>query len=669
MKNSKKTVLLIGGIVLAVVLIVVGIFALRNIGAGKTADRPVKLGTVIDFNSYLGEGKKLSKPQAEPVYMQLTGNIKVSAQGVIAAGNTVYLDLNGHTITGGVNRAFSVSEGASLTVTGGTVQTEGADADGGVFAVEGAGSSLTLENVFATNTDDSHVSGRAAGGVIYANCPGDAEVSATVTLGEGTKIVGSTSGLRRGGGSIMLNGNSQLHIDGATVTGGKAGIAGNILLDGKASMYLHSGTISDGYANSTSEFTGFGGNINAQSITQVHIYGGTITGGTAENSGGNIYMANTAGADAGLYLYGGTVTGGTAEMEGGNIYATEKATVLRLYGGELTSGDAIMGGNISIHTAALELRGSKLVGLDNCDNIINGGNIYAEKSTVSIYDGLVDQGVAQRQGGNIYVTDTALDIYGGQITRGGTLTAEVTLGGGNIYAGKASRFNLYGGEISDGIANYQNDTEASASGANVMVAGTTFMQMFGGTIQGGTVHGAITRGAGVYVYGQAAKYNAVFHMYGGTISNGLTDNKMRGMCVGSYSATNNDTGFGTARLFDGDILYTGPEDNSNKVYTVHGNKTSGRDMILFDPVEMGLEGKYSRTTVGACKDATHNTVTGEVAATCLTHGYTTYHCDTCGDWCKITAQPVGHTEEVTTENGLTTHECTLCEDIWYEIEK
>ena len=158
-------------------------------------------------------------------------------------------------------------------------------------------------------------------------------------------------------------------------------------------------------------------------------------------------------------------------------------------------------------------------------------------------------------------------------------------------------------------------------------------------------------------------------MYGGTISNGLTDNKMRGMCVGSYSATNNDTGFGTARLFDGDILYTGPEDNANKVYTVHGNKTSGRDLILFDPQGMNLVGKYSRTTVGACKDATHNTVTGEVAATCLTQGYTTYHCDTCGDWCKITAQPLGHTVETTTENGIMTHKCTVCEDIWHENEK
>ncbi len=669
-KNKKSLFFLIGGIALAVVLMVVGFFALRNVGAGKTADRPIKIGSVLDFNSFLGDGKKLSMPQAEPVYLQLTGDVTVSKEGVIAAGNIVYLDLNGHTVTGGTNRAFAVRDGASLTVTHGTVQTEGADADGGVFAVEGAGCALTLENVFAANTNDSHISQRVSGGVIYASCPGDAENCATVTLGQDVKIVGSISGLRRSGGSIMLNGNTELHIDGATVTGGRAGIAGNILLDGRAKMYMRSGTVSGGMAVSTSNLTGFGGNINAQSMTQVHIYGGTIAAGTAENSGGNLYIANTAGDASGLYLYGGTVEKGLAKMEGGNIYSIEKASVLRLYGGELTGGDATLGGNISIHTAALELRGSKLVGLDNCDNIDSGGNIYATNATVSIYDGIVDQGLALHHGGNIYVSDTVLDIYGGTITRGGTLEPDVNNGGGNVYAGKSSVVNLYGGEIKDGVANYRNDKEASAAGANVMVAGKSFMQMFGGTIADGTVHGAISRGGGVYVYGQAVNNDSVFHMYGGTIKNGLTDNKMRGMCIGSYSATKDtNNGIATARLFDGDILYTGPADSPDKVYTVHGNKTDKRDVLLYDPVEMGLAGQYSRTTVGACKDASHNTVTGEVAATCLTHGYTAYHCDSCGDWCKITAQPTGHTVETTAENGLTTHECTVCKDIWYEIEK
>ena len=155
-------------------------------------------------------------------------------------------------------------------------------------------------------------------------------------------------------------------------------------------------------------------------------------------------------------------------------------------------------------------------------------------------------------------------------------------------------------------------------------------------------------------------------MYGGLIENGPLDNKMRGMCVGSYSETKGDSGHGIARIFGGELRFTGDAGDKNKVYTMHGNKTAGTDLYLFDPAP--YEGMYSRTTAGPCPDPTHNTVTGEVAATCLTQGCTEYTCGTCGIWYAVTAAPAGHTETTqSTELGLE-HSCTVCESHWYTEE-
>ncbi len=666
--TKKKLILLIGGAVLAVALVVAGVFGLRNVGAGKSADRPVKLSSSMDVSGWLGENKKVNKNQNGTYYMQLTGDVSLKKEAVITGGNTVYLDLNGHTLSGDTNRAFSVSGGGKLILFGGTVETKGADADGGVIWVNGEDCALTLENVTLTNTDDSHIVNRVSGGVIYIASPGDSEKNAVLTLKTGTRINGSPSGLRRGGGSIAVNGSAKLVMEDGEVTGGKAGISGNIQLEGKAQMDMLGGTVSGGTAVRTAEVTGFGGNINAQSMSRLRIYGGTVTGGKADDCGGNIYVANTAGEDSGLYIFGGTVEGGVASFEGGNIYGVEKVTRVNLYGGEISGGEATLGGNVSIHSGALELWGTTLTGLGAESKVSSGGNIYTASARVDIYGGLVDQGVAGSTGGNIYVYDTEVNIYGGKISRGGTVEATVAAGGANLYAARNSTVNLYGGEICEGVANFLNNQEDSAAGANVTVAGTTFMQMFGGIVRDGTVHGAISRGGGIYVYGQGAKFDAVLHMYGGTVSNGLTDNKMRGMCIGAYSSTNDNTGKGTARIFGGEILYTGPADSPDKVYTIHGNKTNKTDAYVFDPT--GLEGMTNRTTLGPCKDASHHTLTAEVAATCLIQGYKQYTCNTCGVWCEITAQPTGHTETTeAADHGTTKHSCSACEKVWYTTEE
>lgn len=643
--------------IISMILIAALALSLCACGAG-TAEKPVKLGSAMDFNRWFGESKKLSKMTGQTVYFQLTGDIAIGKVGILNGGNAAIIDLNGHSITGEENRAFLIADG-QLTLRGGTVQTAGSAENGGVIAVTGQ-SSLTAVDVTLSNTKDSGATGVALGGVLYA------DGTSQIRLQGDCVINGSPSGLRRSGGAIALSGESCLYMESGTVKNGKAGTAGNIYVDGKAQAYLLGGSVEGGAAVRNSEITGYGGNIYVQGLGAVYVAGSSIKGGTADKDGGNIYLANTGGEAAGLHLLSGSVEGGAAKYDGGNLYAMDKFSAIRIYGGTVSGGDGERGGNVYLRSAPMQVHGGIMTGLAGSETIINGGNISGENATFAMYGGTITSGMAAEYGGNIYLSDSQVDIYGGTISAGAVVAADVTKGGGNLYVGRESTVRLYGGEIYGGISNCRQDQENSAAGANVMIAGTTKMEMFGGTVKDGMVYGSITRGGGVYVYGQAKRSQTEFHFYGGVIENGLLDNKMRGLCIGSYSETKGDSGRGIARVFGGELRYTGDPENKNKVYTLHGNKTEGIDLYLFDPAN--YEGMYSRTTAGPCVDPTHNTQTGEVAATCLTHGCTQYTCDTCGIWYVITAEPTGHTEATEDTQLGVKHSCSACQLSWYTEE-
>lgn len=579
------------------------------------------------FMEWLGSGQKLRNVGETEHSFRLTESIELT-QEVRLDGRSVTLDLNGNKISAGKVRAFHLTGGASLTLVGGTLETKGDDSNGGVLLL--VDSNLTLDNMKVLNTDDSHISGHRAGGVIYAT--GESENAGTVTLKGGTELTGSPSGLRRSGGSIVMAGKTKLIIEDATVQNGTAGTAGNILLEGNATLQLLPGsTVKGGHAVRSSEISGSGGNITGYAMSQIHLEGGLITEGKADRNGGNVYLSNTAGGASGIHIYSGTVEKGVASTDGGNIYATEKFSLVRIYGGNLQDGKAARGGNVALQKAKLLVMGGTFTGTEDAESLLYGGNVYAVSSTVN--------------------------IYGGTITGGKLYAAQVQNGGGNLFVGGDSLLNIYGGEIREGVSNCEKEQEPSAAGGNVMIAGNTLMQMFGGIIKDGMVYGAITRGGGVYVYGQVARTNPVFHMYGGVIENGALENKMRGQCIGSYSETSGTSGIARTRIFGGEIRYTGP-DNSDKIYVMHGNKKM--DLYLFTYEQ--YPGMYNRTIAEPCPDESHNTVTGEQAATCLTHGLIAHDCETCGVWYEITEEPLGHQE--TTDGNK--HSCSVCDVIWYE---
>lgn len=641
-----------------------------------TADAPADLTEVKDFTYWFQDSsrKAISKNTTpDTYYFRLTQDLTIPGAAIINNGHTVFFDLNGFTLTTQADtlaRAFEVTGGASLILKNGTVSTVGANDNGGMIFLDGAGCKLELMDVTLTSADDSFVDPSFGGGVIYATSPADG-APAVISMYSGTTINGSTAGRRGAGGSVMLAGNAEMYLYDGVVQNGIAGNSGNIHLADQSKLYMHGGTVTGGQTVQMSGVSGDGGNINVTAQALFCQYGGTISGGKCARAGGNLYVGNFGKSDKqGYYLYGGTIEGGYAPVNGGNLYALDKMSNVVLYGGEIKAGKAVNGGNLYLEACNFELRGGLLTGTSEVGVHQNGNNIYGVRATMNLYSGEITGGWVTGNGGNVFAADCAVNMYGGTIKDGKLSATSVGYGGGNIWVGGSSVFNLYGGEIKDGQANLKNE-EATASGPNVCVAGKALMQMFGGTVKDGFIKGTTCRTGCIYVYGQVAGNDAVFHMYGGRLENGELDAEvMRGLCVGVYSVLADESGIATGRIFDGEIVFKGPDDSPDKRHTLFGNK-SGNALNLFVFDSNKYKGLTRGAVVGACKDKTHNTEVETVDATCTTQSCVKYHCDTCGDWYKITGEATGHTETAetvaptATTAGYTEHTCSVCGDHRY----
>ena len=239
---------------------------------------------------------------------------------MIGKGHTVIIDLDGHTITnkeGKQVQVFRVTEGASLTLRGGKIETTGAAANGGLIAVEGAGSKLILEDMTLTNTDDSAIEkATVSGGVIYATSPADnTENPATVIMQGNTVINGSPSGARLAGGAVSMEGGSRFYMYGGTIQNGKAGAAGNVNVDEHAGFFMHDGLITGGLSEKNNKFNGYGGNVAIRANGRFWLYGGAVADGHSGKTGGNIYLANFGNVkpEEGLYILGALLSA-TAAM-------------------------------------------------------------------------------------------------------------------------------------------------------------------------------------------------------------------------------------------------------------------------------------------------------------------------------------------------------------------
>ena len=252
--------------------------------------------------------------ETKTAYIYLTGNVQISGALTIPQGHTLYLCLNGHSITktsedGTFGGAIVVKEGGKLVL----CDCKPSGNEGSIThspGIEGRGVRMG-GNTYGVDTEFLMYGGKISG-----NHVGDD--------GAGVQIQNAT--FKMYGGEISDN-----HVEKAGNYGG-GGV--NVYSDGTFTMY--GGKISGNTVNGND-----GGGVAAFNA-DFKMYGGTITGNAAGNMGGGVYVGNTS-----PILSGGSITGNTcgANANGGGV-GTYNCNAI-LFSGNVQITGNVKGGTIT----------------------------------------------------------------------------------------------------------------------------------------------------------------------------------------------------------------------------------------------------------------------------------------------------------------------------------
>ncbi|MBQ7246661.1 MAG: hypothetical protein IJS22_01025 [Lachnospiraceae bacterium] len=284
-------------------------------------------------------------------YWYLDTDLTLTAMTNIKKTADIYIDLNGHTVTGPEARMILLNdEDVSLTIMdsegGGRVIPRGNVGGAFVQLVNKGNKTLTI---YGGTYDASAVtisSGRG-GSLISTNAN---TRTATVNIHGGTLIGGTVSGSYNGGTICMQMGSgtsSVLNMTGGTVTGGSTRQhGGNIALEKGTVMNMSGGLVTGGTAGYNNPSGAAGGNIAVLGGT-FNMTGGKLADGRA-STGGNVSVTVLETVPGTATISGGEIEGGVADERGGNIY-NSSASVTVSGPARIHDGYASVSG-LNIHT-------------------------------------------------------------------------------------------------------------------------------------------------------------------------------------------------------------------------------------------------------------------------------------------------------------------------------
>ena len=307
--------------------------------------------------------------------VRLTENIVMTTAVTVDSGNSLTIDLNGHTLTAPENsKAFYIRDGALTiedSIGGGVIQGSG--------TVNGYGGAILM------NGSDSNNALTLAGGTIRGFT---AKYGAGVSMGNGTfRMTGgairncSATGGKADGGGVYVSGGSFEMSDG-TISACNAANAGGGVYVISGSFEMSGGSIEDCTAyegagvkvypssGKTASFSMTGGEIQNCNTNGVSIYaiGGTsefsMSGGTIEDNGGD----------------GVRVDAGSAVMSGGSVKDSE------LYDIRIGSSATLTVNNTQVGGTVLNL--GKITGQENAEftgTVENSGYAAAEITGCKIH--------------------------------------------------------------------------------------------------------------------------------------------------------------------------------------------------------------------------------------------------------------------------------------------
>ncbi|MEV0646331.1 InlB B-repeat-containing protein [Phytomonospora sp. NPDC050363] len=294
---------------------------------------------------------------------------------ILAAGGTLELDLNGHTLD---TARIALAAGSTLTITdapGGATGTLTADPpSGGGAGIQTSGATLVIEGDAIVVASSGSNAAAGIGGSTSGSSGGDITIrgNATVTA-TGGQFSAAIGGADNGtGGTITIGGNATVtataedgagigggdYKDGGTITitdnaavtaqsragagiggGYFGGSGGTITIDGSATVTATStergAGIGGGYANTSSGTGGSGGTITIggdATVTATGSASGAGIGGGGYGSGGSVTIegnpaVTAASIGAGAGIGGGNRgAGGEVVIDGGTVTAKNGPT-------------------------------------------------------------------------------------------------------------------------------------------------------------------------------------------------------------------------------------------------------------------------------------------------------------------------------------------------------
>lgn len=354
-------------------------------------------------------------------YVYLSGNATRSEQFTVKDGKTLYLCLNGYSITRTTDSTDAFD--AVIRVYG--------DAQLVLCDCKGSGTITHSADVYGRGVrlGDSSSTGNFImyGGEISGN---RIDISAhSAAAGDGAGVESQRSDFTMYGGKITNN-----HvIESSNNEGGGV----NMHTGGTFTMY--GGEISGNVCPDTG-----GGVISAGAYLK--LYGGTISNNTADKRGGGVFTNMTLTISDGI-----TITGNQSE-QGGGIYTYDEDITIN--GGNITDNTATYGGGVyhigDYRTCdTLTISGSATI---TGNTATDGGGVYVEsgkntstwnkgQGALVINGGNITNNTATGNGGGVYINERGLlTIAGGNVTNN-TATGN---GGGVYFNGESEKFNITG---------------------------------------------------------------------------------------------------------------------------------------------------------------------------------------------------------------------------------
>ncbi len=469
-------------------------------------------------------------------YVYLTGDAERDTTLTVEKGYTLYLCLNGYSLT-------MKAEGEVISVTGSFTLTDcrggddtkpygkithAAGVDGrGVRIKSAADASLSETAVFTMYGGE--ISGNKVSDSGSINYGGGVRVSdpySTFTMLGG--IITNNEATNGGGGGVYIGGGRFEMSGSAVITRNKTASSlggGGVFMNGSDTVYALNEFIMSGNAviSENTATNGNGGGVQINSAPDVTIDGGSITGNTAANNGGGVY------AFSGTFtMNDGTIAGNKATAKnGGGVYANG-STAFTVKGGTIggsTAADANAakyGGGVYVKNGTFTMSGGKVTGNTASKD---GGGVRLDKGTFNMSgSAVISRNTADGYGGGVDANDGSFTMSGGSIT-GNTTTNESPdwSGGGGVFVFDDGSFTMSGGSITGNNAIRGGGVELTGSGT-MTVSGSV-------QITNNWQKGTLDSANGLYVQGSRGKPENLYLYSGKTVTIG-TDGLNAGARIG-----------------------------------------------------------------------------------------------------------------------------------------